>query len=265
VAAASSTRASIPLGADEETLFNVAYGAVVAGDAIVSPGPLSLLVEVSAASLLRCALRGSRCPGVAGEILEEILSGAGDEEPALIRGSVAGHTVELEGVPLHRPPASRALRAATTMAALSEASRIVGRRWGSLAGMLESKPRPGRPAASRLRLALLLSHLLAPRIDPLYAVVPGGSTVAAEHPEHGRAEVELPRPAVIELTTLPSAPIAPGAWRDVERDIEHLVEDLGLPENVEEALVRDVRAAAARAGAGGPRASRGLGLPSDEA
>ncbi len=228
--------------------FNATVGSLALGGFIASIPRLDVLVAVASARLARDALRGSGGGGLAWRLLRESLGEP--PEPSIVKASVGDHEVAFEGIALtgRLQRMFRSFRALALSLAIYRAAETA-RREGSLRERLEAlrSSRSRRAREARIAAGLALAHLLTPRLDPLPAIIAPGSTLAASHPEHGSASLEVDKPILVEVSSLitPSRPNAMGL-RIVRRDLEEFCRR--LDRRAAEAIMEDLELEARRAG-----------------
>ena len=150
-------------------------------------------------------------------------------EPALVEARVGDHRVWVEGY-LLRGPAAEGVRLAETAydleslgVALGEAAELLGLDdtpvgyYDALHKLAKSRRRGA--AELRVEAAKYASRVIQARRGVLAVVTPGSTSVEAEHPEHGRAGLELLGPMLATVATNPAV--------DYEGDLGRLAADYG--------------------------------------
>jgi len=152
------------------------------------------------------ALTGRPAP----ESVVNAINAAG--ERSVVEARVGDHSVSFEGYLLEGPAAN----AVTVAEMLSDAAML----YYALKPYLEEggdegitllrKSRAADASKRRLAAAKALTRLLMAKRNPLAAVTAeAGAAIEAAHPEHGKAALELPEPALITVTSNPALVYTP--------------------------------------------------------
>ena len=147
---------------------------------------------------------------------QRVKEAVADVEPVVVESRIGDHRVWAEGY-LITGVAARGVALAEVASDLGELARVIMKAREALGFREESTSRSFRrtlfrlalsrkKTVSKLRLeaARYMARLLYAKQESLTIITPGPTVIEAEHPEHGRARLELEEPALVTIATNPA-------------------------------------------------------------